>query len=160
MILFWGTSGKYGVFSNFYTCDFADNEGLKYNCNEQYFMVQKLKAFDPHNAVLLDKMLEETNPKNIKQYGRQVKNYDEKQWDMIRYDVMLKGLTLKFTQNPKLLQILMETGDKLLAEASPYDKIWGIGLGADAASNIPVAQWKGQNLLGKALMQLRASIAK
>lgn len=155
MIFFWSVKDKYGMFSNFYPCVFTDEDGLVYNCSEQYFMVQKLKTFDKNNRVLLDKMLCETDPKKIRQLGRQVRNYDEQQWDLIRYSVMLQGLTYKFTQNPDLQKILLGTGEQMLAEASPYDQVWGIGMFASDAKAQHPSQWRGQNLLGKALMKLR-----
>lgn len=155
MIFFWGTGGKYGVFSNFYPCSFTDDKGIKYNCTEQYFMVQKLLTFDPSNHDLLSRMLSETDPKSIKKYGRQVKNYNETTWNSIRYQVMLQGVILKFTQNENLLKILIGTGSEILAEASPYDNIWGIGMYESVAKNMDPSQWKGQNLLGKVLMEVR-----
>lgn len=157
-ILFWGAREKYGAFSNFYPCIFTDKDGVKYNCSEQYFMVQKLKAFDPENQTLFVKLINEKNPKQIKQYGRQIRNYDDKKWNALRYGSMLEGITLKFTQNPKLSDLLLSTGTNLIAEASPYDRIWGIGMNASVAKNIPVPQWRGQNLLGKALMELRGKL--
>ena len=73
MILFWGITEQYGLFSNFYPCLFKDEEGVTYTCSEQYFMIQKLKTFDPDNHVLYSQMLREKNPKTVKQYGRQIK---------------------------------------------------------------------------------------
>lgn len=158
VILFWGTSGKYGAFSNFYPSPFRDENGVLYNCNEQYFMIQKLKKFDPDNKLLYDRIMQEKNPKNIKELGRQVKNYYEVTWNKLRYAYMFKGLMFKFSQNPKLRQLLLDTGDQPLAEASPYDRIWGIGMSAAEAKNLEPSQWKGQNLLGKALMEIRTQL--
>lgn len=158
-ILFWGTTGKYGIFSNFYPSSFKDENGVLYNCNEQYFMIQKLLTFDPDNKLLYDKIIQEKNPKNIKQLGRQVKNYYEQTWNKLRYSIMLKGLVFKFSQNPELKQRLLETGNQLLAEASPYDRIWGIGMSASEAKYLDPSQWKGQNLLGKALMEVRTQLS-
>ena len=68
---------------------------------------------------------------------------------------MLRGNRLKFSQDPELHRALLATGDTLLVEAAPYDRIWGVGLTAGRASAVPEAQWPGTNLLGKALTQVR-----
>lgn len=93
--------------------------------------------------------------KKIKQLGRQVKNFDEGYWAKRREKIVLFGAREKFNQNPELKEKLMLTGDNLMVEASPYDKVWGIGLSAVDAKKISPSQWPGQNLLGKVLDQLK-----
>lgn len=95
------------------------------------------------------------SPKLAKQIGRQVKNFQEQVWNDSRYQIVVGGNFAKFSQNPALAEFLLGTNDKLLVEASPVDKIWGIGLGAgDEAAQNP-EKWRGLNLLGFALMEVR-----
>ena len=158
IIFFFGMKKENGFMSNFYPCQFTV-DGLQYNCSEQYFMKQKQEYFDPTNTELGNKIMLETGPKKIKLYGRQVKNYDENKWNLVRYKIMKRGLWYKF-QQPELKEKLLATNNKILAEASPFDKIWGIGLNAENASKINPKIWPGQNLLGKALMEVRNDLGK
>jgi ribA/ribD-fused uncharacterized protein len=95
------------------------------------------------------------NPKNMKAFGRLVKNFDENLWNSVAQDIVYAGNYAKFSQNPKLLKALLDTGDRLLVEASPYDKIWGIGLSELDARKTSPENWKGLNLLGKILTKVR-----
>lgn len=153
-IFFWGENDKFGFLSNFYPAKFTHNT-KNFNCSEQYFMKMKQEMFDPDNKVLANSIMNETKPKQIKRFGRQVSNYNENVWNTNRYVHMLNANYLKFTQNPELKQKLLDTENKILVEASPYDKIWGIGFTkAKALENKNL--W-GQNLLGKVLMELRTN---
>jgi hypothetical protein len=92
-------------------------------------------------------------PADVKRLGQQVHNFDQHVWNAHRLDIVKQGNWLKFTQNPHLRDLLLQTGDKVLVEASPLDKIWGIGKKeADALANQD--RW-GLNLLGLALMDVR-----
>ena len=97
------------------------------------------------------------DPATAKKLGRAVKGFNAARWDSVRYEIMKEGLTLKFTQNPPLKEALISTGDAVLVEASPYDKIWGIGMSEVSAIKAGESKW-GQNLLGKALMEVRESL--
>lgn len=97
------------------------------------------------------KILYTTNPSKIKALGREVENFDEKEWDQHKYNIVYQGNKYKFTQNPKLLEILLKTGTKTLVEASPYDKVWGIGLSENDPKARNRESWRGQNLLGEIL---------
>lgn len=119
-------------------------------------MVRKLRMFDPENREALAAMLAETNPARIKAHGRRVRHYDEAQWSAVRYGAMLDGLMLKFTQNAPLRALLLGTGDALIAEASPRDAVWGIGLSEAQARGRAPSTWTGRNLLGLGLMEVRA----
>ena len=156
-IYFYGHTGKFDYMSNFYNDEFVDPKTNNlYCCSEQYFMYQKCLLFDPKNTQLLKKILESTNPYDIKSYGRKVGNYNEELWNEKRYKIMKKALLLKF-QDPDLKKKLLSTKDKILYEASKYDKIWGIGM--DATSAIKSDKNKfGQNLLGKCLMETRKKL--
>ena len=156
-ILFYRANETHGYMSNFYRCAFTDNSGNKFNCSEEYFMFIKCLTFDSINKILLNKILNETNPGKIKQYGRQVNNFDPKVWDARRYDVMMDALRYKFYQNKDIYKKLLETGDKLLYEAAKNDRIWGIGFNAREALTVDKTNY-GHNLLGKALMELKRKI--
>lgn len=154
-IFFWGEKSTFGLFSNFYPCTFAVG-GATYNCSEQYFMKKKQELFDPHNQLLATNIIRETNPTNIKRFGRQVKNFNEQIWNQHRYKFMYDAVYAKFTQNLEFRTTLLATGDKILVEASPYDRIWGIGYTkSNALANKD--KW-GQNLLGMILMELRSKL--
>ena len=157
-IYFYRYTKPNGEFSNFFPCDFEEN-GIKFNCNEQYFIFNKVLEFDPSNSVLIDKIMNETRPSFIRRYGgrKHLKKFNNKIWIEKRFDIMLKGLRLKFLQNECLRKKLLSTGDKMLYEAAFRDKVWGIGYGYRQALNTPIEKY-GQNLLGKALMIVRLEL--
>ena len=90
-----------------------------------------------------------------KKLGRQVRNFDQLLWEEKRYEIVKIGNYHKFSQDEHLATFLKQTGDRILVEASPYDNIWGIGLSADAQGIENPHNWKGLNLLGFALMEVR-----
>lgn len=145
---FWKVLDVYGEFSNWYLCDFS-YAGQDFISSEQALMWKKAKMFGDEN--IAEKILQTTNQGQIKKLGRQVKNYDDKKWAESRYDIMVAILHEKFSQNIELEAVLLSTVGAELYEASPYDKIWGIGSATTDCIN-------GQNLLGKALMQIRKHI--
>lgn len=149
-VLFWD-----GPFSNWYYSPFV-YEGREFNCGEQYMMYQKAVMFNDTESA--KKIMAETSPRKQKALGRKVKNFDESTWHSQCVNIMVNGLECKFRQNPDLLKILMETGTSTIVEASPYDKIWGIGLGEDDPRALNPTKWQGQNLLGITLMAVRARI--
>jgi ribA/ribD-fused uncharacterized protein len=120
---------------------------------EHYMMYVKADIFGDDETS--DKILESKCPRQAKALGRSVKNYDEKIWNKRRYAVVVDGNLGKFLEHPKLKEFLLSTGDKVLVEASPYDKIWGIGLGITDQRNQNPDNWTGENLLGFALMEVR-----
>ena len=154
-IYFYNLQNKFDYMSNFYKTDFTDKDDIKYNCSEQYFMYYKCKIFDPNNNILLEAILKETSPAKIKKYGREVRNFNDTIWKEKRYNIMLEALRLKFDQNEIIKQKLIETKNKVLYEASKYDKIWGIGFYYTDAIQIDKNRF-GENLLGKALMEFRS----
>ena len=156
-IYFYGSKGIYGYLSNFYKSNFEcfiNNNIIKFNCSEQYFMYYKCITFDINNIELLNTILKETNPIKIKALGRKVQNFDDKIWNLKKYYIMLNALYYKFSQNLVLKKKLLDTGNKILYEASPRDKIWGIGYSAEKAININTNKY-GSNLLGIALKEIR-----
>lgn len=158
-IFFWSEKNTYGFMSNFYPCTFKENS-YTYNCSEQYFMKKKQELFDPTNEQLANAIMNTSDPKEIKKYGRAVKNYNETIWNTHRFNAMLNANKLKFSSNPNLREQLLETGNKILVEASPYDNIWGIGLDKKDALTLEPDKWPGQNLLGKVLMEVRDEFIK
>ena len=102
-----------------------------------------------------DRILSTKKPGAAKALGRQILDFDAEVWDENKYDIVVKGNFHKFSQNPKLKQFLIGTGKRVLVEASPVDKIWGIGLAQDDKHSSNPLMWKGQNLLGFALMSTR-----
>lgn len=157
-IYFYGhKTGPYICFSNFYPCMFKDKK-YTYNCSEQFFMKVKQETFDPDNEQIAQAIMTSSKPTEIKKLGRQVHNYNEDIWKSMRYNVMLNALRLKFSQNDNLCKLLLDTGEDIIVEANPFDRIWSIGIGiVKAQQGTP---WRGQNLLGKALMEIRKELKK
>lgn len=133
-------------------------DDFRYFCVEQYMMAQKAKLF--HDSVRYTAILRANSPKDCKALGKQVTPFDAKVWDAVKYDIVKTGNKAKFEQNPDLMNLLLSTGDRIMAEASPKDKIWGIALDAETAKHINPEAWPGQNLLGKILMELKAEYRK
>lgn len=166
-IFFFGEKDKkYGFCSNFYKCKFIDENNVNFTCSEQYFMYMKCLRYEPTNTILKELILETNNPRQIKLLGRKVKNFKIDDWSQVSYSIMLAGLKLKFKQNPDLASKLLETGSKNIYEASPYDKIWGIGLDPSKAFTLEkegkfdTNNLNGMNLLGKALMEVRKEMER
>jgi len=122
-------------------------------------MLHKVLLFDPDNKKLQEQIINSKNPAEIKRLGRLAKNFNEETWDTHKYNIMLDGLKLKFTQNENLKKLPLDTKEAILVEASPKDTVWGIGLDAITAVKLNnPAKWLGQSLLGKGLVEIRKSI--
>lgn len=138
-----------GIFSNWYESYF-DIDGITFNCSEQYMMYKKAITFD--DAETARKILNSDSPKEQKQLGRKVKNFNPEYWDCVKYEIVKRGLKEKFNQNPKLKKYLLSYKGYQMVEASPYDRIWGIGFtDKEAIENID--NW-GENLLGQIITEL------
>jgi ribA/ribD-fused uncharacterized protein len=98
------------------------------------------------------------NQKEIKDLGRKVRNFDGVIWDKNKKSIVFDGNLAKFSQNEKLKFMLLSTGDKILVEASPYDKIWGIGIGPDDPNKNDMSKWQGENLLGQIWSEIRKEL--
>lgn len=147
-VLFWGT-----IFSNWATARFIV-DGNEFRTSEQYFMYMKAKTFNDEDTA--QEILQKgRDPKEAKKLGRKVKNYDDTVWNKKRYDIMFNAIKYKFDANPKMKKELMSYGDRIFVEASPYDIVWGIGIHEDDIDADDETKWKGTNLLGKALTELR-----
>lgn len=153
LIGFWKPRETYGFLSQWYKSNFIDDDGTTYNCAEQYMMAQKALLFGDNE--IFCKIMNETNPYNIKNLGKLVRNFNDETWNKNKFDIVYNGNLLKFSQNEELKQKLLDTENKILVEASPYDKIWGIGLSVSDKDFYNPILWKGENLLGKILMKVR-----
>ena len=160
-LFFWGHQKSAGIsvscLSQWYGSNFCEDE-TKYICAEQYMMAKKALCFGDNDA--LGQILSAKDPAQMKALGRQVRGFDAKVWDEVKFGVVLNASYLKFSQNAPLREFLLQTGSKILVEASPVDKIWCIGLGASDENAQNPMKWRGQNLLGFALMRARDEIAK
>ena len=149
-----------GPFSQWYISDFVDEKypNITFNCAEQYMMYRKAILMNDNNTA--DRILDSVIPRFQKSLGRSIRNFDGELWDKHKFDIVVRGNVLKFSQNVILLKEMKKSGDKIFVEASPYDKIWGIGLDENTAKNLSEEKWKGENLLGKALVKAREIILK
>ncbi|OEJ14025.1 hypothetical protein BFL38_04620 [Brachyspira hampsonii] len=143
--------------SQWYIKDFIEND-LTFNCMEKYMMYNKALLFDDKN--IADEILNNNQPKAIKELGRKVKNFNDEVWDKMKYKIVFTGNYYKFSQNTDLRNFLLSTKNKVLVEASPYDKVWGIKMKYDDENIENPFFWKGENLLGFALMQVRDEIKR
>jgi ribA/ribD-fused uncharacterized protein len=139
-------------FSQWYRCSFSV-DGQVFNCAEQYMMYGKALLFG--DGEVAREILAADHPRQHKALGRKVKGFDDAIWRRERERIVLAGNRAKFTQSAELRELLLATRGTTLVEASPYDRIWGIGLAASDPRAQDAAQWKGQNLLGKILTALR-----
>ena len=145
----------HGCFSNWHPSAFT-YAGRSYNCAEQYMMAHKALTFGDRETFA--QIMAAEDPKTCKALGRRVKPFDSAVWDRAKSDVVVRGNLAKFGQNPELRAFLEGTGDAVLVEASPWDRIWGIGIGKEDPRVKNPAEWQGQNLLGFALMEVRDSL--
>lgn len=130
----------------------------KYCCMEQFMMEQKAKLFEDEET--RKQIMDSRKPHEIKELGRKVRGFDQELWDAAKYSIVLNGNWRKFSQNRELRDFLLSTGDSILAEASPYDGIWGIGLDASDPDACNPFKWQGANLLGFALMEVRDELRR
>ena len=151
---FWKTNSPY---SQWHPCEFEDKEN-KYNSTEQYMMYQKAKLFD--DAEIAGEILKSKQPRDIKALGRKVKNFDQQVWELNSEKIVVCGNMLKFSQNKKLFKYIMKSKNKILVEASPTDRIWGIGLTAEDPKALDPNKWLGLNLLGNCLMEVRRNLTE
>ena len=131
-------------------------DGATYTCCEQYMMAEKARLFG--DARTRRKILATDSPREHKALGRQVQGFDEARWTAACREIVYRANLAKFTQNEDLRALLLATGSKTLVEASPTDRIWGIGLAAEDPRATDRSAWRGKNWLGEALMRVRAEI--
>lgn len=154
-VYFYGHKGArpYTVFSNFYPAKFV-HHGICFEHSEQALMYAKANLMGDIGSCT--KILQTSDPAICKRLGRRVAPYKEELWCKKRYNIMVDIIRDKFTQNSDMERLLRDTGNARIAEASPTDCVWGIGLSmADAYGGAP---WRGTNLLGEALMEVRSQL--
>ncbi|SCG34589.1 NADAR family protein [Micromonospora humi] len=132
-------------------------DGREFATAEHWMMWHKAVLFDDH--AIAEEVLATTQPQRAKALGRQVRGFDQAVWAVRRYEIVVAGSVAKFGQHEPLKRFLLGTGDRVLVEASPRDRIWGIGLSASNPRAADPTTWRGQNLLGFALMEARAELA-
>ena len=160
-LFFWGHQPKYygsidkSCFSHWYDASF-ELDGVKYPTAEHYMMAEKARLFKDDK--MLTQIVNVTHPGEAKKLGRQVKGFKQEVWLKHRFSIVVRGNLGKFSQNQDLKTFLLHTGDRILVEASPRDHIWGIGIEQNHPDAENPYRWKGLNLLGFALMEVRSKI--
>ena len=142
-------------FSQWWKCRFVA-DGVTYVTAEQYMMAAKARLFG--DEAVLAQILAEADPSRVKALGRQVKGFVDSAWAAVRFEAVTAGSIAKFSSTPQLKAYLLETGDDVLVEAAPRDRIWGIGLGSENPFVHQPRRWRGENLLGFALMRARRAL--
>ncbi|GAB3210811.1 NADAR family protein [Marinactinospora endophytica] len=132
-------------------------DGVEYRTAEHWMMAHKALLFGDEEAA--GRIVAAKHPGEAKRLGRQVRGFDEETWRAHRFDIVVRGSVEKFRADPALRAYLVGTGSRVLVEASPRDRVWGIGLAADDERATDPARWRGDNLLGFALMRARAELA-
>ena len=160
-VYFWGhTPRKASVvdkscFSQWFPSPFRV-DGVDYSTAEHFMMAGKARLFG--DAEMEANILAAEHPNAAKKFGRKVRNFDQAAWAQHRYQIVLQANLAKFQQNPAMRDFLLSTAPRVLVEASPYDRIWGIGMDANHADVADPTKWNGLNLLGFVLMDVRAQL--
>jgi len=153
---FWKPNTPNGYLSQWHVAPF-DVDEVTYTTCEQYMMAEKARLFK--DEATLERILRPgATPRAIKALGRRVRPFDAAQWDAKKRAIVYRGNLAKFSQNEALRDALLSTNGAVLAEASPYDKIWGIGLKESSPRAQTPTRWPGKNYLGRALMKVRRTL--
>lgn len=162
-LLFWGHSPtkdgsiNRACFSQWWEGNPFTEDGITYQTAEHYMMAGKASLFDDEEV--LSQIIESKSPGEAKKLGRMVRDFDQEIWEARRCEIVVQGNYLKFSQHDSLLEFLLNTQNRVIVEASPRDRIWGIGMGGnDPNAEIPM-NWRGQNLLGFCLMEVRDKLS-
>lgn len=131
-------------------------DGIRYPTAEHWMMAGKARLFGDDETAA--RIVAAATPQEVKQLGRGARGFDPARWDREKLGIVQAGSVHKFSQNAALGAFLLATGDRILVEASPVDPIWGIGLAADHADATNPLRWRGENLLGFALMHARTRL--
>jgi ribA/ribD-fused uncharacterized protein len=142
-------------FSNFYDSPFK-YQGIQFLCSEQFFMYLKAKLFK--DEIHAEKILKAITPNSMKINGRLVENFDPIIWDNWKKNIMYIAVREKVKQNEKIKQKLLKTAPDILVEASPRDTVWGVGLAKTNPLILDKKNWRGTNLLGYILTEIRNDI--
>lgn len=156
IIGFWHEYDEYGCFSNWYQAEF-EYAGKRYTNSEQFMMYHKVMLF--HQYEIANQIMSTSDPAKCKKIaGQHFDGFDAELWEKVCYRIVKRGVGAKFKQNPKLLEILLGTDNAILAECSPYDKKWGIGLDMSGDDYLDAENWRGKNYLGRILMEVRSEL--
>lgn len=131
-------------------------DGVEYRTAEHFMMAEKARLFG--DLATRDRVLAASTPAEAKQLGREVTPWDQDTWAAHRFEIVVRASIGKFASNASLRDFLLATGDRILVEASPRDRIWGIGMGKNNPAAENPLEWRGLNLLGFALMQARSQL--
>ena len=161
-VFFWGhqapkTGTSKSCFSQWFESSFEENR-VTFKKAEHYMMYYKAMTFE--NEDIAKKILNSEHPAEAKKLGREVIGFDEERWNKERFAIVVQANLLKFSQNPALTEFLCSTGKRILVEASPVDTVWGVGMAADDEAILSPQNWKGLNLLGYALMEVRSQLSE
>lgn len=157
-IFFWGHENRHkdvvskSCFSQWFDCPFKV-DSVNYKTSEHWMMAHKALLFGDDN--LFDKIINCEKPGEAKELGRQILGYDQHIWNEHKFEIVKLGNIHKFNQHPRLANYLLQTENRILVEASPVDVIWGIGIAVDNDDIENIYNWRGENLLGFALMYVR-----
>ena len=149
--------GMESPFSHWYKCNFVVDSRI-FCCVEQYLMYKKAVLFS--DSVIAGKILRSTDPKRHHHLGKQVHGFNKLLWQKHCKKYAFDGNYAKFTQQARLLKLLQDTSGKSLAEASPYDRNWGVGLSMMNPKIYERKNWRGKNWAGEALESVRKNIIK
>jgi ribA/ribD-fused uncharacterized protein len=161
LLFFWGHTPKVDkavgswVLSQWFPAPFEVG-GHRYATSEHWMMAGKAALFGDtkrHAAILAAH-----GPAEAKDHGRHVEGFSDAVWEARRYELVVEGNVHKFSRYPELRRYLQGTAGRVLVEASPVDRVWGIGLAQDDPRATKPAQWRGLNLLGFALMEARSRL--
>jgi ribA/ribD-fused uncharacterized protein len=147
--------GEESVFSHWYKCKFQIDEKT-YGCVGQYIMYKKALLFD--DEAIAHKIMNSSSPARHRSLGKQVSGFDKKKWHEHCLTYSLEGNLAKFSQNPILRKALLQSAGKSFAEASPYDRVWGIGLSLSNPKIHDRANWRGKNWAGESLEAARKEL--
>jgi ribA/ribD-fused uncharacterized protein len=162
-LLFWGHrpqrdgSVGAGCLSQWWPAEFTVDD-VVFRSAEHYMMWRKAMLFGDEE--MAGRIVAARHPRDAKMLGRGVDGFDEQAWVAQRFSIVVEASRAKFGQNEELRAWLLGTGDRVLVEASPTDRIWGIGLAAADPRAADPKQWRGLNLLGFALMRARTDLAE
>jgi len=158
-LLFWGHrpsndgSVTSSCFSQWFAGHSFSEKGVVYKTAEHFMMAGKAKLFNDEENFA--KIIKSNSAAEAKKIGRMVRNFDQVIWEESRCEIVIRGNYLKFIQNEGLKKYLLSTDSRVLVEASPRDRIWGIGMGKHNENAKKPENWRGKNLLGFCLMEVR-----
>ena len=156
MICFFHEDEEYGCFSNWFLSPFF-YAGKMYVSVEQFMMYHKVILFRKHG--LAKQIMATSDPAIAKKLARQpFPEFDHELWEKVCYHIVKRGVGAKFRQSKAIQDILINTGNEVIAECSPTDRKWGIGIGLDDPKRLNVSKWNGRNLLGRILMEVREEL--